>query len=351
MKKTLLFALCSAMAVSSCTKDELEVQNRTSEGEKLTFGQSVVMESRAIDKASFVNGDKILVNACLTEKETLGGNFTNNFMSNVPVTKVENGYWSYEVAKFWPKNWSSRISFVANYPSSVEPKISQGICSFYYKVNLDPALQEDFMWASITDAYSGDRNGTYQNGIYENPATKPSVNVDFRFKHALSKIVFRAKASKYYDGARINITDVNVYNLYSTGVYSLTEKLSKGSWMVTGYPYYNYTVLDGSEVVELSSSSYKTLGHSLLTIPQTMATEGEFIPTVTIRYTVSYPAPEQTVVEERTFPLVHKNLPNGNTWEQDMVYYYDFNIDLDMITFDATIDKWGGSSNQEIVVQ
>ena len=54
--------------------------------------------------------------------------------------------------------------------------------------------------------------------------------------------------------------------------------------------------------------------------------------------------------EERTFNLATAALKDGNTWEQDKVYNYIFNITLDMITFDAVVDNWSETVNSEISV-
>lgn len=350
MKKLALYAACAATVLAACSSNEEESVARVMEAESISFGTYVSMNnaSRALEKSSFATNDVINVNACQTTG-ALNGNFTNNFMVNEPLTKVSTGKWTYENSKFWPLNNTDRISFVASYPS-IAPTIADGKCKFDFTVNDDANLQQDFMWSTITDAHRNDRNGTYQNGIYEEPATSPITNVVLHFKHALAKVQFNAKAATYYNGTTITVTDIVVNNLYGAGSYTLTPTLGKGTWAVSGEQTKDYVVLQNGTGNAIDTY-YTSFGTSLLAVPQTLNTTEGTKSTVTIKYTVKYAAPALTVNEERTFDLAVTSLLNGNTWEQDKVYNYNFNIALDMITFDADISGWGSSDSPTFTVE
>lgn len=348
MRKVLFYVACATTALYSCTSGE-STENGF-QPEAMTFSTYVSMNStpsRALDKNSFVTNDVIGINACQTNG-SLDGNFTNNFMNNEVLTKTGEGKWTYENSKFWPINTSDRISFVASFPK-IAPTISEGKCSFDFTVKNTVDTQEDFMWSTITDAHRSDRNGTYQNGVFENPATTPITNVTLLFKHALSKIVFNAKAAANYNGTTITVTDIILNNLYGTGTYTLSTTLGKGNWSISGEQNQEYVALTNGTNTVIETYS-RPFGSSLLLMPQVLNTTENGKSTVTIKYTVKYAAPVMTVNEERTFPLATASLLNGNAWEQDKIYNYNFNIALDMITFDAVINNWSGSEDSGLTI-
>jgi len=350
MEKSYLLAACTLALLTSCTLNDEKSTTSIMDTETINFGTYVNMNmpSKALDKSTFVTDDVIGINA-FQSNGALNGNFTNNFMQNEAVTKLSTGKWTYENSKFWPANTTDRISFVASYPQ-IAPTIIDGQCSFDFNVNANPVSQQDFLWSTITDAHRYDRNGTYQNGSLEDPATTPVTDVVLHFKHALSKIVFQAKAAASYSNATITVTDIIVKNLYGTGTYTLTKTLEKGSWTTSGTQDKQYVALENGTSNAIYTH-YNSFGNSLLVIPQTLNITNGNESTVTIKYTVKYTAPALTVNEERTFNLAVASLLNGNTWEQDKVYNYNFNIALDMITFDASISGWGGNGSNDFDVE
>lgn len=350
MKRVLLYVACASVALCSCTSSE-STENGF-QPESMTFSTYVSMNnarnSRALEKSYFETGDVIGINACQTNG-TLEGNFTNNFMSNEALTKTDQRTWTYANAKFWPINSTDRISFVASYPK-IDPVISNGQCSFDFTVKAPANNQEDFLWSTITDAHRNDRNGTYQNGIFEASATMPPTNVVLVFKHALSKIVFNVKAAASYSSATITVTDIILNNLYGQGTYTLSKTLGKGTWTTKGDQNQEYIALENGTTPVYNTQYFSTFGSSLLLMPQVLNTGETGKSNVTIKYTVNYAAPVMTVNEERTFSLATDRLLNGNTWEQDKVYNYNFNIALDMITFDTVIDTWGKTEESDFTI-
>ncbi len=340
------YAICAIAMMASCSSDGENAFNKQ-DNDHVAFGTYVDMPSRALDKSYFSTGDEICINAFQSSATTVEHEFTNNFMNNETLSKTTAG-WTYVNSKFWPMNSNDRVSFVAAFPN-INPTIAAGICTFPFSVNANAALQQDFMWSTITDAHRNDRNGTHQNGVLENPNTTPLDNVVLHFRHALSRIVFNAKTATYYSGATITITDIVVNNLYGKGSYSLTADLGKGNWTTTGNQDCTYTPLSGGTTNVINTSN-RTFGTSLLMIPQVLNTTVGKESTVTIKYTVNYSNPSKVVNESRTFNLATAALLNGNTWEQDKVYNYNFNISLDMITFDAVVDSWSGSSDSGMTV-
>ncbi len=346
MEKIFLLTACVAAMMCSCASDNENV-NAIENGDKLTFSTYVDMNSKALDKSTFTLNDVLCINAFQYSGSTVGQQFTNNFMQNEELTKTSTG-WTYVNSKFWPMNANDRISFVASYPN-IAPSISEGICTFDFSVNANATAQQDLMWSTITDAHRNDRNGSHQNGILESPATSPLNDVVLHFRHALSKVVFSAKAATYYSGATITITDIEVKNLYGSGKYSLSDMLGKGSWVMSGEQNCSYIPLSGGTTTVIDTYT-RTFGTSLLMVPQVLSTSAENPSTVTIKYTVNYTNPSKVVNEERTFNLATSVLKDGNTWEQDKIYNYIFNITLDMITFDADVSDWGESVSGGISV-
>ena len=329
MKKMYLSAAVLTAMMVSCSSNEEEYKTGGLESDAVSFSTYVNMPKRALDKSAFAVGDQLCVNAFLSSGSMIGQEFTNNFMQNEVLTKDATG-WNYTNTKFWPMNTTDRISFVASYPN-ISPAIEDGICSFAFTVNANPATQQDFLWSTITDAHRTDRNGTHQNGVVESPTSTPLDDVTLRFRHALSKVTFNAKAAANYHGATITVTGIEVKNLYDEGTYALTDELATGNWTVSGQQDNNYTVLTGGTTT-VDNANYKPFGTSLLMLPQTLSITDGTASTVTIRYTVAYQNPDRTVNEERTFNLATASI---TAWEQNKVYNYNFNIALDMITFDA----------------
>ena len=211
MKKMYLPAAVLTAMMVSCSSNKEEYKTGGLDSDAVSFSTYVNMPKRAIDYATFVRGDQIYVNAFLSSGSMVGQEFTNNFMQNEVLTKDATG-WNYTNTKFWPMNTTDRISFVASYPN-ISPAIEDGICSFAFTVNANPATQQDFFWSTITDAHRTDRNGTHQNGVVESPTSTPLDDVTLRFRHALSKVTFNAKAAANYHGATITVTGIEVKNL------------------------------------------------------------------------------------------------------------------------------------------
>lgn len=327
-----------ALVAASCSSEN---EAPASSGEAVTFSSYINQSTKSLEKSSFQIGDELCMNAFMASETTLDKDFEPNFMENETLTKTEMG-WTYANSKYWPLNTSDRISFVVSYPN-IQPTIESGICNYAFTVNDNPDLQQDFLWSTITDAHRTDRNGSHQNGILETPATKPLADVTLHFRHALSKIVFKAKAATYYNNATITVTDIKVNNLYNEGTYSLSKEYGKGEWTLSGDANHNYIALTGGTTTAINTY-LKDFGTSLLMMPQTLSKEAS----VTIKYTVNYANPSKTTYEERTFPLTTAVIL---AWEQDKVYSYNFNITLDMITFDAVIDSWGENDFSEITIQ
>ena len=244
MKKMYLSAAVLAAMMVSCSSNEEEYKTDGLESDAVSFSTYVNMPKRALDKSAFAVGDQLCVNAFLSSGSMIGQEFTNNFMQNEVLTKDNTG-WNYTNTKFWPMNTTDRISFVASYPN-ISPAIEDGICSFAFTVNANPATQQDFLWSTITDAHRTDRNGTHQNGVVESPTSTPLDDVTLRFRHALSKVTFNAKAAANYHGATITVTGIEVKNLYDEGTYALTDELATGNWTVSGQQDNNYTVLEST---------------------------------------------------------------------------------------------------------
>lgn len=345
MKKMYLPAAVLTAMMVSCSSNKEEYKTGGLDSDAVSFSTYVNMPKRALDKSAFAIGDQLCVNAFLSSGSMIGQEFTNNFMQNEVLTKDATG-WNYTNTKFWPMNTTDRISFVASYPN-ISPAIEDGICSFAFTVNANPATQQDFFWSTITDAHRTDRNGTHQNGVVESPTSTPLDDVTLRFRHALSKVTFNAKAAANYHGATITVTGIEVKNLYDEGTYALTDELATGNWTVSGQQDNNYTVLTGGTTT-VDNANYKPFGTSLLMLPQTLSTTDGTASTVTIRYTVAYQNPDRTVNEERTFNLATTSI---TAWEQNKVYNYNFNIALDMITFDAVIDAWENPESPAIDVE
>lgn len=327
----LLLAIC-AFAASCANQEDSDI---IKDGKvELTFNTYIDKGSRALEKNTFGKGDEFCVNAFSTDGSTIGLPFESNFLDNETLVKSSDG-WALSTVKYWPMRKSERVSFVAVYPNVAPVKTDNSfLCTF--NVDDNPTQQTEFLWSTVTDAYAIDQNGTFQNGIEENPNLMKQGGVGLTFKHGLSKVAFLFKTDHFYNGLNIVVTDISVKNVYHSGTYNIPFSLEDGKWKTIGNTT-NYDVLkNGSATVP--NDNYAQIGSSLLMIPQHLKAEAE----VTMRYKITSSSDPAGREYERTFKLADSD---GGSWEMGKAYNYHIKISLNVISFEPTIAEWDNDDN------
>lgn len=158
-----------------------------------------------------------------------------NFINNTQVTSSDNGVsWDYSPKRYWPNNKADKLSFFA-YAPYMSSLVLNGT-KIEYTTSADVTEQVDLCWSN-----SDTRN--------LNKTSVGSGAVEFKFKHALSRIGFtvRAKAegaSPLPEGMTIKIKKVVLTSpddmtgsgsgvFYTSGILDLMNYSDKPVWSGT----------------------------------------------------------------------------------------------------------------------
>lgn len=331
-KQALLFAAlmgAATMVTTSCSsEDSFESMPSTPKAE-VQFTTNIQGMSRAITTGSNLN--KFKTTAFLKQD---GARTT--FMDAVSVEKKD-GVWKTADTYVWPYNGTLSFYSVApatlpvSMPSAEE--FDTNAPTFEFTAASDAAMQSDILYAV---------NANHQ---YTGSAASSVVNINFR--HALSQVVFKAKCEN--EKWQVDISDVKIHNLKSTGVYSMplqttsvltSEENVRGSWTLgndintynTGIPEPKKNI--GSEVVDLTTST----SLPLLLLPQTSTAwdpkadskceqKGSYF---TIRCQLRQKTAEGTQIiiwpASGNNAYVDVAIPVSVNWEEGKKYTYTFNF-------------------------
>lgn len=264
MKKTALIAAAimsaATMITTSCSSDDNFQSMPSAPQAEVRFQTNISAMSRAVTTAS--NLKKFKTTAFLKQEGT-----RTTFMDGVSVENID-GVWQTADKYMWPYNGTMTFYSVApatlntTMPSSAD--FDTKAPTFQFTASSDAAMQSDILYAV---------NADHQ---YTGSVASSVVNVNFR--HALSQVVFKAKCEN--EQWQVDISDVKIHNLKSTGLYTMplqttsalgTENDIRGTWKLaddintynTGIPEPKKNI--GAETVELTSST----SLPLLLLPQT----------------------------------------------------------------------------------
>lgn len=196
MKKKVLFAALSALALTACVDDETIEMNP---GNALVFRASTENSTRStIATSNSLNG----FNVWAYHQNGADPNVTTEYMVEQEVTKNDNGQWTYNPTRFWPE--SGTIDFYSVSPTDVTTSITEDAQKIEdYTVNADISQQADLLYA-VNKGCSKETNG--------------ETGVQLNFRHALSQIVFKAKNTN--TALEVDIQSVKVTNVISKGTFT-----------------------------------------------------------------------------------------------------------------------------------
>ena len=331
--KYLLLIAFPAFLITSCSSDDEIVTERADK----TIGFSTYIENntRAVGKTTFEDGDVIGLYACRTTGD-YANSYTNNFMSNVAVTKGESG-WTYSPISAWPTDENEHISFVAFYPRNSTTS-SPGL-TYAFTASTDLENQVDPLWCTVKDANINDRNGTAINGSEADAAFEAtSGSVPLKFKHMLSKVRIKIKLNSDYPGITAKLNYVGIYEISQSGTFTIANELNSSRWSVSSTKGYIQLHKTSDEAKELSAD--ELLIGELLTIPQSLT--GNKNVYISVHYT-------HTLAEggEQT---IRKMIYLGDSWEANKIYNYVVNVSLEVnnITLSTEIANWDEEENPVI---
>ena len=234
------------------------------------------------------------------------------------------------------------------------------------------AEQDDLLYSSIA-ADKNQNESYYQDSANSKDSRKPADSghgegdkgVNIKFKHALSQIIFQAKAADevYAAGMSFKINTITV-NAASTAdnmtvvnpadsdaaatITTWTNPKTPADFVVRSEDFPNATVA-AADANFLTDELSDPIGDALLMIPNkkevTPATDPATYtfandPTVTIKYTL-YRMDPVLAMGSKTVTIHFDDIDDVvKCWEAGKKYVYNLTIDLQKIYFNPTITDW-----------
>lgn len=339
MKKFFLLAAMAGVALTGCVKTESEVAVK-SDSNRIVFDSPVVSSvTRAlIDGTEYPTDVPFSVyaqykNANTGENLLYMDNVTTKYSATSPSTTGKSS-WIPVGNYYWPKEGT--LSFAAYSPtaaSTVFNSVSWTDDSGFTFDNFNAVTNQtnsyDLMYSDyVADQEQGD----------EADYTK-YYGIQLTFRHALSALVFRAKAADEYDGAEIKVKTIEVLEAYNQGDLTTNNADNTAGWS----DFQNPTTMAVANIAgaALDHTDFAQQGDVLLMVPQGFDHNGGV--KVKITYTIDTES-NATMTQTHTVDL-SKLTENGTVtahadWKMGKRYIYDITIGLDRIYFAPTVTDW-----------
>lgn len=338
MKKFFLFTAMAGVALTGCVKTESEVAVK-SDSNRIVFDNPVVSSvTRAlIDGTEYLTDVPFSVyaqykNANTGENLLYMENVTTRYVTSTPGTNQKS--WVPVGNYYWPKQGT--LSFAAYSPtaaSTVFNRVSWADDSGFTFDNFNAATNQansyDLMYSDyVADQEQGD----------EADYTK-YYGIQLTFRHALSALVFRAKAADNYTGAEIKVKTIEVLEAYNQGDLTTNNASNSAGWSDFRDP----TTMEVQNLASAAlTTDYVQQGDVLLMVPQGFDHNGGV--KVKITYTIDTES-AATMTQTHTVALSTLNEAGAGAsthddWEMGKRYIYDITIGLDRIYFAPTVTDW-----------
>lgn len=343
MKKVyfMAFAATVAMAMTSCSSEDLTAGTGTSNNEATAINFSTYLgrnvESRASETTTAnIKTSGFGVFASYTSAEW-SSSATSNFMFNQQVTNSEDK-WTYSPVKYWTSE--GKFSFFAYAPyattengiATSSEKTDTGEPVLKITVPTDaPSKMIDFVAGkAMNQAYSSTTDGT----------------VNFSLKHEMTRVAFKATKAEGIDAATsVKVIGIKLTSkkLYKEATYKFASTAdANGTWTAKELSADNSITLNGLSLTNDTQSDY------LYLIPVKDLTAADA--TAEITYEVTTTDSNLNGGSVTTTGKKTVNLP-VSTLQQGKSYLFTLSIGLNEIKLSATVaDDWGTDNNQTITV-
>lgn len=249
MKKVyfMAFAATVAMAMTSCSSEDLTAGTGTSNNEATAINFSTYLGRNVESRASETTKDgltKIGVYASYTGSESWSASKSLDFMMNQEVTKsteTSSSSWSYSPLKYWPANETEQISFFAYAPYGDGNNVTLTKNTTDNGTTTAPTGAPVATFA-ITDATIAQTPDFVAACVMDQAKTTDS-KVQFTLKHAMTRVAMQAKVNDevYADGdakkTKVVIKSVKLTGdeLTTNAKYTLPNSTdANGKWEATG---------------------------------------------------------------------------------------------------------------------
>ena len=312
MKKNFLlgFIAFAAMAVTSCTNDEIN---------------EFIPQDQAIEFSTYVGRDAQsrgvetdLDYLKLAEKgfNIFGYLYTStpgynadpitgpNFFTGEKVT-FQSSEWNYGPKKFWPKETTVKIDFLAYGPSGVGT-VENGVLTFNMVNDTDASKQIDLVVAEA------ELEQTSTTG-------RPQGTVAFNFKHMLSRLGFAIEVEGAESATVTSVTFASSMNTSCT--VDMKKDGSSGNNLTT--------IPTGGAADKSYNLTISGENKYMFIVPQTLASAS-----VTINYEVTYPGSITTT------GTATGSLPANSVFAQGTAYQIKATVTGNAIVFTASVAPW-----------
>ena len=308
--------LAVAALLASCTKNTVDLPD----SRFISFAPVAEKSTKTIiDGTTYPDGESFVVSAYHEGVDLYFEDLTAGYAITQNGTKL----WETSESQYWPLDGS--LTFNACSPASTAASgvtiDADGISASGFTI--PDQMTTDLCFASATVADCSDH---------------PEY-VSLVFSHALSQVVFQAKAAAYYANTTVSLTSLSLQGIYSVGDFT------DGEWENQDTEH-TYTLSNTSTALTYSGTTPVASNVcSYLYLPQT------FGPNASLR--VGYSITQRVSDTDYTLTNPPVSIPLSGSitqWEPGKKYIYTINIGMDnVITFTASAVGWVDNSDNIIV--
>ena len=385
MKKLFFLAVAAVVALAACTKNEADTT--AFEQAKVINFNTVANKATKAYEGGPISGSVYSYDlpsfgvfaSYLAKDKTWASDKASatRYMDDVEVSFNDTkDIWAPANTYYWPLEGS--LSFIAYSPKAAataafaEATGTLTLTGFTVKTTV--AEQDDLLYSSVNADRTVNESYYVDGGNSKNSETaEGDKGVNIKFKHALSQIIFKAKAANevYAAGMSFKINTITV-NAASTAdkmtvdnpadddlacnVTTWTNPKTPADFVVRSEDFPNATVAAAAANF-LTDELSAPIGDALLMIPSkkevTPATDPATYtfandPTVTIKYTL-YRMDPVLAMGSKTVTIHFDDIDDVvKCWEAGKKYVYNLTIDLQKIYFNPTITDWVNGGSQDV---
>lgn len=344
MKKIVFMAIAVSMTITGCVKNE-KLNGGAAENLKIGFEAPAVS---GITRGSIVAGE-ISTPYPQAEHFTVfalyfDGNYTAFADGKLYMDDAETAYnaddntWDTETAGgqayYWPNNGT--LTFGAYSPSGAadDCTVAWGATGFTFTnftVKTNPAEHYDLMFSERSyDRTSSTGGTTTYNGV------------DINFKHALSSVVYKVKASEEYANHTITVTSIKLINAYQKGTFN--QNLADTNAAVTESAAWSgqdnentagYEAVTTEQPLTTTAVSLNS-PNPIIILPQQLAHAGANNVSLDVTYTID----NDTAVVEQHSTIDISDGYGLTEFEMGKRYIFTLQFGLDKITFSPEVEAW-----------
>lgn len=312
MKKVLLIGLAATAMLASCSNDETV---EMAQPKAIGFTSFVDKSTRAVD----TNLDNLGVIS------VYGWRGDTQIFNAQDVTVTNNGNGTYSPIRYWESGYVYAFE-------AIKPKSGENGVVFTAKkeggtINFTNNAETDLLYAGI-------ETKTTAENLNETPG-----NVNFTFKHLLSRVKFTFKNSFPENAvAKITVKDVNITDAYEKGV--ITPAATNNQWTATDKTL--KVIFNSNNVKDLVASTGSAATDHMYLIPSSLAS-------YTVEFTVTLDQNGATTDYEHSATIT-TSMEKGKSYNF-VAQITESNISnntLFPINFTATVEDWADFGDNNI---